>query len=149
MADEAHQLVWLEELDAADREEALEAASALAPGAEDAHDGEASAGLARPTTVITFTDFSAVWLLTQGGPYNTTHVFGTYAYNIGINAGDIGTLREFGGELGFAVDEVADLNGSDDSRRWSSTLARELIGHPLESNLLRAGGRNRPLTSQD
>ena len=34
--------------------------------------------------------FSAVWLLTQGGPYNTTHVFGTYAYNIGINAGDIG-----------------------------------------------------------
>ena len=28
--------------------------------------------------------------LTQGGPYNTTHVFGTYAYNIGINAGDIG-----------------------------------------------------------
>ena len=26
----------------------------------------------------------------QGGPYNTTHVFGTYAYNIGINAGDLG-----------------------------------------------------------
>jgi multiple sugar transport system permease protein len=41
--------------------------------------------------VFSFTDFSAVWLLTQGGPYNTTHVFGTYAYNIGINAGDIGT----------------------------------------------------------
>jgi multiple sugar transport system permease protein len=40
--------------------------------------------------VFSFTDFSAVWLLTQGGPYNTTHVFGTYAYNIGINAGDIG-----------------------------------------------------------
>jgi multiple sugar transport system permease protein len=40
--------------------------------------------------VLSFTDFSAVWLLTQGGPYNTTHVFGTYAYNIGINAGDIG-----------------------------------------------------------
>ena len=39
---------------------------------------------------FSFTDFSAVWLLTQGGPYNTTHVFGTYAYNIGINAGDLG-----------------------------------------------------------
>jgi multiple sugar transport system permease protein len=42
------------------------------------------------SVVLSFTDFSAVWLLTQGGPYNTTHVFGTYAYNIGINAGDIG-----------------------------------------------------------
>jgi multiple sugar transport system permease protein len=41
--------------------------------------------------VFSFTDFSAVWLLTQGGPYNTTHVFGTYAYNIGINAGDLGS----------------------------------------------------------
>ena len=40
--------------------------------------------------VFSFTDFSSVWLLTQGGPYNTTHVFGTYAYTIGINAGDIG-----------------------------------------------------------
>jgi multiple sugar transport system permease protein len=40
--------------------------------------------------VFSFTDFSAVWLLTQGGPYNSTHVFGTYAYNIGINAGDLG-----------------------------------------------------------
>ena len=40
--------------------------------------------------VLSFTDFSAVWLLTQGGPHNTTHVFGTYAYNVGINAGDIG-----------------------------------------------------------
>src|SRR4026209_792982 len=42
------------------------------------------------SVVFSFTDFSAVWLLTQGGPYNTTHVFGTYAYNIGINAGDLG-----------------------------------------------------------
>ena len=42
------------------------------------------------SVVFSFTDFSSVWLLTQGGPYNTTHVFGTYAYNIGINAGDIG-----------------------------------------------------------
>ncbi|MCD5313860.1 bifunctional riboflavin kinase/FAD synthetase [Kineosporia babensis] len=43
------------------------------------------------------------------------------------NAGDIGTLREFGTEMGFEVDEVADLKGADASRRWSSTLARELI----------------------
>ncbi|GAB6897445.1 bifunctional riboflavin kinase/FAD synthetase [Kineosporia succinea] len=43
------------------------------------------------------------------------------------NAGDIGTLRELGAELGFTVDEVADLKAADESRRWSSTLARELI----------------------
>jgi len=42
------------------------------------------------SVVFSFTDFSSVWLLTHGGPYNTTHVFGTYAYNIGINAGDLG-----------------------------------------------------------
>ncbi len=42
------------------------------------------------SVVFSFTDFSTVWLLTQGGPYNSTHVFGTYAYNVGIDAGDIG-----------------------------------------------------------
>src|SRR5262245_4038197 len=40
--------------------------------------------------VFTFTDFSAVWLLTQGVLYITTHVFGTDAYNIDINAGKAG-----------------------------------------------------------
>jgi len=43
------------------------------------------------------------------------------------NAGDIETLRRFGSELDFTVDEVADLTGPDSSRRWSSTLVREQI----------------------
>lgn len=43
------------------------------------------------------------------------------------NAGDIRTLREFGAELGFTVDEVADLTTAGSSRRWSSTLVREQI----------------------
>jgi multiple sugar transport system permease protein len=60
------------------------------------------------SVVFSFTDFSAVWLLTQGGPYNTTHVFGTYAYNVGINAGDIGqgaaiTLFMFPLLAGFVI----------------------------------------------
>ncbi|MCD5353895.1 bifunctional riboflavin kinase/FAD synthetase [Kineosporia mesophila] len=51
------------------------------------------------------------------------------------NAGDIGTLRELGSELGFSVDEVADRLAADGARRWSSTLARELIasGEVLEA----------------
>ena len=44
-----------------------------------------------------------------------------------LNAGDIATLRELGTELGFAVDEVADLKTENADRRWSSNLARELI----------------------
>jgi riboflavin kinase/FMN adenylyltransferase len=44
-----------------------------------------------------------------------------------LNAGDISTLRDLGTELGFAVDEVADLKTENADRRWSSTLARELI----------------------
>lgn len=47
------------------------------------------------------------------------------------NAGDVGTLRELGEQLGFAVRVLADLGrpggqeGGD--RRWSSTWVRELI----------------------
>src|SRR5262250_3651531 len=42
------------------------------------------------SVVFSFTDFSAVWLLTKAARYNTPPGFGTYAYNIGINAGDLG-----------------------------------------------------------
>jgi riboflavin kinase/FMN adenylyltransferase len=43
------------------------------------------------------------------------------------NAGDVGTLRTLGAELGFAVEVVADLGASGVERRWSSTWVRELV----------------------
>ena len=44
------------------------------------------------------------------------------------NSGDVSTLRELGGELGFSVDVVADLGrAADGERRWSSTYVRELV----------------------
>jgi multiple sugar transport system permease protein len=41
-------------------------------------------------TVFAFTDMSVVWLLTKGGPINSTHVLGSYAFQVGISSGDIG-----------------------------------------------------------
>jgi riboflavin kinase / FMN adenylyltransferase len=47
------------------------------------------------------------------------------------NSGDVQTLRELGLRLGYRVDILDDLGGSDaghpSGRRWSSTWARELI----------------------
>ena len=44
------------------------------------------------------------------------------------NSGDVGTLRELGADLGFAVEIVEDLGAAaSPERRWSSTWARELI----------------------
>lgn len=40
--------------------------------------------------IWTFADFQLIYVLTKGGPANTTHIFGTYAYQIGLNATDIG-----------------------------------------------------------
>ena len=40
-------------------------------------------------TVFTFTDLSVVYLLTKGGPINSTQVLGTYAFQVGILAGDV------------------------------------------------------------
>jgi multiple sugar transport system permease protein len=40
--------------------------------------------------VFAFTDMSVVWLLTKGGPINSTHVLGSYAFQVGIVSGDIG-----------------------------------------------------------
>jgi multiple sugar transport system permease protein len=42
------------------------------------------------STVFAFTDMSVVWLLTKGGPINSTHVLGSYAFQVGIISGDIG-----------------------------------------------------------
>jgi riboflavin kinase/FMN adenylyltransferase len=43
------------------------------------------------------------------------------------NQGDVDTLRELGGELGFTVHVVADLGRQGAERRWSSTWVRELV----------------------
>jgi multiple sugar transport system permease protein len=40
--------------------------------------------------IQTFADFQLVYVLTGGGPANATHIFGTYAYQIGINTGLLG-----------------------------------------------------------
>ncbi|MCL4368984.1 MAG: sugar ABC transporter permease, partial [Actinobacteria bacterium] len=40
--------------------------------------------------IWTFADFQLIYVLTKGGPANSTHVFGTYAYQIGLNATEIG-----------------------------------------------------------
>jgi multiple sugar transport system permease protein len=42
------------------------------------------------SVIWTISDFQLVYVLTKGGPANTTHVFGTYAYQIGMNATEIG-----------------------------------------------------------
>jgi multiple sugar transport system permease protein len=40
--------------------------------------------------IWTISDFQLVYVLTKGGPANETHVLGTYAYQIGMNATEIG-----------------------------------------------------------
>jgi multiple sugar transport system permease protein len=40
--------------------------------------------------VFTASDFAVVWILTGGGPFNSTHVLTTWAYQIGIESGSLG-----------------------------------------------------------
>ncbi|MHB1004600.1 MAG: carbohydrate ABC transporter permease [Chloroflexota bacterium] len=40
--------------------------------------------------IWTFADFQLIYILTRGGPANSTHIFGTYAYQIGTTAAQIG-----------------------------------------------------------
>jgi multiple sugar transport system permease protein len=40
--------------------------------------------------IFTFSDFQLIYVLTKGGPANQTHIFGTYAYQIGLSATEIG-----------------------------------------------------------
>jgi multiple sugar transport system permease protein len=40
--------------------------------------------------VFTAGDFAVVYILTQGGPFNSTQVLPTWAFQIGINAGSLG-----------------------------------------------------------
>lgn len=41
------------------------------------------------TTIWTFNDFEIIWLLTRGGPVNSTQVISTYSYFIGIMKMDL------------------------------------------------------------
>src|SRR6187549_1055931 len=39
--------------------------------------------------IVTFADFDIVRILTSGGPQDSTHLFATYAFNVGIESGNI------------------------------------------------------------
>ena len=41
------------------------------------------------STIVTFANFDIVRVLTNGGPRNTTEMFATYAFKLGIQSGDI------------------------------------------------------------
>ncbi len=41
------------------------------------------------STIVTFANFDIVRVLTGGGPRDTTHLFGTWAFHLGIQGGDI------------------------------------------------------------
>jgi multiple sugar transport system permease protein len=41
------------------------------------------------STIATFANFDIVRVLTMGGPRDTTHLFGSYAFNLGIESGDV------------------------------------------------------------
>ena len=42
------------------------------------------------STIFTFSDFNIVRVLTRGGPVNTTHLFATLAYQVGLDGGNLG-----------------------------------------------------------
>src|SRR3984893_2274451 len=42
------------------------------------------------STIFTFRDFNIVQVLTRGGPINTTHLFATLAYQVGLRGGNLG-----------------------------------------------------------
>jgi len=42
------------------------------------------------STVFTFAEFNIVQVLTRGGPINTTHLFATLAYQVGLQGGNLG-----------------------------------------------------------
>ena len=42
------------------------------------------------STIITFSDFNIVYILTHGGPINSTHLFATLSRQVGLESGQIG-----------------------------------------------------------
>jgi multiple sugar transport system permease protein len=41
------------------------------------------------STITTFANFDIVRVLTRGGPRDTTHLFGTFSFQLGIQGGDV------------------------------------------------------------
>ncbi len=42
------------------------------------------------SVLFTFTDFQLIWVLTRGGPFNSTHLMATLSYQRGILGGNLG-----------------------------------------------------------
>jgi len=42
------------------------------------------------SVIFTFSDFQLVYALTHGGPANATHLFATFAFDVGMTAGQLG-----------------------------------------------------------
>ncbi len=42
------------------------------------------------SVIFTFSDFQLVYALTHGGPANATHLFATYAFDVGMSGGQLG-----------------------------------------------------------
>ena len=42
------------------------------------------------STIFTFSEFNIVYVLTHGGPINSTHLFATLARQVGLESGRIG-----------------------------------------------------------
>jgi len=42
------------------------------------------------SVVVTFADFQLVYVLTRGGPHNSTHLLATYAYQLAMASGNLG-----------------------------------------------------------
>jgi multiple sugar transport system permease protein len=42
------------------------------------------------SVIFTFSDFQLVYALTHGGPANATHLYATYAFDIGMSGGQLG-----------------------------------------------------------
>ena len=53
------------------------------------------------SVIFTFADFQLIYVLTHGGPANATHVFSTWAFDIGMSAGQLGHGRR--GRAGHAA----------------------------------------------
>jgi multiple sugar transport system permease protein len=43
------------------------------------------------SVIFTFSDFQLIYVLTRGGPANATHLFATYAFDVAMGAGQLGS----------------------------------------------------------
>ena len=80
------------------------------------------------STIFTFDDFNIVYVLTRGGPVNTTHLFATLAYQVGLQGGNLGQ--------GAAIS----LFMLPDARRWSSSSSSATSGGSDHGHGVRSRG---------